>query len=335
MNPIDSTARATDDDAVHPPLPIGPSVTSSSSDSRIGFIGLGNMGGPMCRRLCASGYDVTAFDINTDALALAVDSGATAAASSVELAGAVDLLLTSLPRPDHVEAVMSGHTGALQAMNAGSIWVDLTTNRTTLIERLAAEAPDGVNVVDSPVTGAVDGARTGTLTLFLGGDDTSVARVKPVLDHLGLVIECGPRGTGNVTKLVTNQLWFIHAASIAEGFALGLSNGVALDTLWYAIKESVGDSFVARHDAPSIFAGHYDPSFSLDLCLKDLGLLQELAENVDASLDMTGQAHAVFADAAERYGRDVGELHVAKRLEDDTGLSMRLDGDWVPHWEKE
>ncbi|MBT8239805.1 MAG: NAD(P)-dependent oxidoreductase [Acidimicrobiia bacterium] len=292
------------------------------------------MGGPMCRRLLGAGYEVAAFDINPDAIAAAVEAGATAGDSARAIAADVDLLLTSLPRPDHVEAVIGGADGALAAMRAGSIWIDLTTNRTTLIEALAAEAPEGVEVVDSPVTGAVDGARTGNLTLFVGGDGTSVARVRPVLEHMGLVIECGPRGTGNVTKLVTNQLWFIHAASLAEGFALGMANGVSLATLWYAIKESVGDSFVARHDAPSIFAGHYDPSFTLGLCLKDLGLVEELSAKVTASLDMTRQAHEQFKKATERYGPDQGELHVAKQIEDDSGLSMRLDGDWIPHWER-
>jgi len=230
--------------------------------------------------------------------------------------------------------VMGGPEGALAALRPGSVWVDLTTNRTTLIDALAADAPEGVAVLDSPVTGAVDGARTGKLTLFLGGDNASVARVKPVLEHMGLVIECGPRGTGNVTKLVTNQLWFIHAAALAEGFALGMANGVSLETLWYAIKESVGDSFVARHDAPSIFAGHYDPSFTLGLCLKDLGLVAELSSNVNAALEMTWQAHEQFKKAAERYGPEKGELHVAKQIEEDSGLSMRLDGDWIPHWER-
>ncbi len=301
---------------------------------RIGFVGLGNMGGPMCKRLCDAGYEVQAFDINPEALAASVEQGAVAASSVNEAAAWCDLLLTSLPRPDHVIAVMDGADGALAAMTPGSVWVDLTTNRRELVDELASRAPEGVSVVDSPVTGAVDGARNGKLTLFLGGPADSVSRAKPVLDHLGLVIECGPLGTGNVTKLVTNQLWFVHAATLAEGFALGMANGVDLDTLWYAIKESVGDSFVARHDAPSIFAGHYDPSFSLDLCLKDLGLVEELSANVGASLDMTMKAKEMFEQAAERYGHDVGELHVAKRIEDDADLPMRLEGDWVPHWEK-
>ncbi|MDH4276708.1 MAG: NAD(P)-dependent oxidoreductase [Acidimicrobiia bacterium] len=300
----------------------------------IGFIGLGNMGGPMARRLVGAGYAVQVFDLVPEAVADLVAAGAKPADSAVAAARGVDVLLTSLPRPDHVESVMAGPDGALAALAPGSLWVDLTTNRVELLTRLAAEAPEAVSVVESPVTGAVDGARTGNLTLFVGGAESDVDRVAPILDNLGMVIRCGALGTGNVVKLVTNQLWFVAAAALGEGFAVGMANGVELGTLWHAIRNSVGDSFVARHDAPSIFAGHYDPSFTLGLCLKDLGLLAELSEAVGAELPMTDAARGAFAAAAERYGTDVGELHVAKRIEDDAGLSMRLAGDWIPHWEK-
>ncbi|MGI9644663.1 MAG: NAD-binding protein, partial [Ilumatobacteraceae bacterium] len=176
-------------------------------------------------------------------------------------------------------------------------------------------------------------ARTGRLTLFVGGEPGPVTRATALLGHLGTVIPCGPLGSGNVVKLVTNQLWFVAAAAIGEGFAVGMAHGVQLDVLYRAICDSVGDSFVARHDAPSIFAGHYDPSFTLDLCLKDLGLLTELQEDVAAPLLLTDAARAAFADAAARYGPDEGELHVAKRLEDDAGLSFRLAGEWTAPWE--
>ena len=286
----------------------------------------------MCTNLVRAGYTVHAYDRQPEALDRQVRIGATAADSAAEVAATADVLMTSLPRPDHVEAVMRG-AGALAALRPGSLWIDLTTNRIPLVTALADEAPDDVDVVDCPVTGAVDGARNATMTLFLGGDEAPVARATPILDNLGTVIACGGLGTGNVVKLVTNQLWFVHAAALGEGFALGLANGVQLDVLWEAIKDSVGDSFVARHDAPSIFAGHYDPSFTLDLCLKDLGLVRELQANVGTDLPMTDAAHDTFAAAGDRYGLDQGELHVARRIEDDTGLSFRLDGDWVPHWE--
>ncbi|NCG37286.1 MAG: NAD-binding protein [Actinobacteria bacterium] len=298
----------------------------------IGFIGLGNMGLPMCLNLIDAGLDVIAFDLRSEPVDEAVSAGAQRGADAADVAARADILLTSLPRPDHVASVMRDG-GALAALRPGSLWADLTTNRREFVAELAGEAPAGVTVVDSPVTGAVDGARTGRLTLFAGGTDADLDRVVPILENMGRVIRCGGLGTGNVVKLVTNQLWFIHAASIGEGFALGMANGVELPVLYDAICDSVGDSFVARHDGPSIFAGHYDPSFTIDLCLKDLGLLRELGDNVSADLIMTDAAHGVFENAAERYGRDVGELHVAKRLEDDAQLSFRMDGDWTAPWE--
>jgi 3-hydroxyisobutyrate dehydrogenase len=297
----------------------------------LGFVGLGNMGGPMCLRLLAAGYPVVAYDLNPEALARAVAKGAKAGASAADCAAQADIFLTSLPRPDHVQSVMAT---ALPALRNGSLWVDLTTNRKELLEDYVTRAPAGVRIIDSPVTGAVDGARNGKLTLFAGGDAADFARAEPILKHLGMVIHCGGLGSGNVVKLVTNQLWFIYAAAIGEGFATGLANGVTIDVLWEALKNSVGDSFVVRHDAPSIFAGHYDPSFSLDLCLKDLRLIQELNRNVRAALPMTMAAEGAFALAATRYGSAAAELHVVKRIEEDAGLSMRLAGDWTPPWEQ-
>ena len=298
----------------------------------IGFVGLGNMGGPMAKRLVAAGYEVYAYDINDAALEEVVATGAHRAADANDAARHADVFLTSLPRPDHVRTVMVDG-GALQQLRPGSVWADLTTNRKEFVAELAQQTPEGVTVVDSPVTGAVDGARNGKLTLFAGGSDSDLDRVVPILENLGGVIRCGALGTGNVTKLVTNQLWFVHAAALGEAFALGMANDVELPVLWDAIKDSVADSFVARHDAPSIFAGHYDPSFTLGLCMKDLGLTMELADNVGTDLPMTERAYQTFERATERFGDDVGELHVAKRIEDDAGLSFRMDGDWVPHWE--
>ena len=288
----------------------------------------------MCGRLAAAGYQVTAYDLDAAALAAASEGGVSAAASVHDCACGTDLLMTSLPGPPQAEAVMAGPGGALGALEPGSVWVDLTTNSRDLVLDLASDAPDGVAVVDSPVTGAVDGARQGTLTLFVGGAAGAVASVRPVLEHLGTVFECGPLGSGNVVKLVTNQLWFAAAAALGEGFAVGLANGVDLGTLWRAILDSVGDSFVARHDAPSIFAGHYDPSFPLALCVKDLGLLADLEANVDADLPVASAARRAFERAAQRYGLAAGEMSVARCIEDDAGMSMRLEGDWTPHWEK-
>ena len=308
-------------------------MNNNQEKYQLGFIGLGTMGKPMCKRLLEAGYEVVVYDKNPDPVNDLVNQGATAANDPIECGSASQILLTSLPHPHHVETLML-EEGVLASLKPGSIWVDLTTNRKELIESLAHDAPEDVSVIDSPITGAVDGARNGQLTLFAGGQEDVIQEVLPILQNLGRVIICGPLGTGNVVKLVTNQLWFIAAASIGEGFALGMANGVDLSVLWDAIKDSVGDSFVARHDAPSIFAGHYDPSFSLDLCLKDLNLIQDLSSEVKTELPMTKTANSIFEKAADQYGRDVGEMNVTRMLEDQSGLSFRLEGEWTPPWER-
>jgi 3-hydroxyisobutyrate dehydrogenase len=297
----------------------------------VGFVGLGTMGGPMCRRLVRAGHEVVAYDLSTARLDDVVGVGAVAAVDATACATA-DVVCTSLPQPSHVHDVMIG-AGVLAAMRPGAVWIDLTTNSRAVLLELAAHAPDGVAVVDAPVTGAVDGARTGRLTLFVGGPADVVERVTPLLANLGAVIACGGLGSGTVVKLVTNQLWFVAAAALGEALAVGRANGVDLGVLWHAIQASAGDSFVARHDAPSIFAGHYDPSFPLALCCKDLRLLAELQEPVGTVLPVTEAARAAFNDAAGRYGLDAGELHVARRIEDDAGLSFRLAGAWTAPWQ--
>lgn len=301
---------------------------------RIGFIGLGNMGANMAMVLLRSGLDMKVHDIDPARGEQHVAEGAVWAETPAECARDVDIFITSLPKPDVVERVMLGENGAMSGLGDGAIWVDTTTNDVGLVLELAQQAAQkGVKTVDSPVTGAVDGARRGELTLFAGGPSEVMDICEPILSRMGRVIRCGELGTGNAVKLVTNYLWFTHAAVIGEGLMLGKRAGVPLDVLWDAIKDSVGDSFVARHDAPSIFAGHYDPSFSLDLCLKDLRLCRELAARGNVPIPIGLTVSERFALAAETYGGGEGELHVAKLIEDAVGDDLRLDGDWPVHWE--
>ncbi|RAN41943.1 NAD(P)-dependent oxidoreductase [Hyphomonas sp. GM-8P] len=301
---------------------------------RIGFIGLGNMGANMAMVLLRSGLQLKVHDIDKARANQHIDSGASWAETPADCAKGVDILITSLPKPDVVDQVMRGENGVFEGLDAGTIWVDTTTNDAELVIELAGFAGQmGVKTVDSPVTGAVDGARRGELTLFAGGEEEVLDVCEPVLSRMGRVIRCGQLGTGNAVKLVTNYLWFTHAAVIGEGLMLGRRAGVPLGVLWDAIKDSVGDSFVARHDAPSIFAGHYDPSFTLDLCLKDLRLCAALAERGGVPTPIGARVQERFAAAAEAYGGGVGELHVAKLIEDAVGEDLRLEGDWPPHWE--
>lgn len=300
----------------------------------ISFIGLGNMGANMARCLQRAGYPLLVHDLNPDSAAELVAGGAKWAASVAECAAGASVLITSLPRPDNVRQVMAGETGAIAHLAAGSLWIDMTTNDASLVKQLAGEAARrSISTLDAPVTGAVDGARQGRLTIFAGGDAHALDRAEPILGQMGTVIRCGELGTGNAVKLVTNYLWFTHAAVIGEGLLLGKQAGVPLDVLWDAIRRSVGDSFVAAHDVPSIFAGHYDPSFTLELCLKDLGLCQQMATEGGVPTPLGDVTRSRFELAAAAYGEKAGELHVAKLLEDAVGTDLRLDAEFTPHWE--
>lgn len=300
---------------------------------KIGYIGLGNMGGPMATNLVKAGCDVTVYDLEQAKVDQLVAVGAKAAPNGRQLAANSDILFTSLPEPRHVEAAVPP---LLDAMQPGSIWVDLTTNDRDLVLQLAAQAGERkVDVIEAPVTGAVDGARLGKLTFFVGGEEAVIERVRPYFEIMGKMVVCGPLGTGNVVKLITNQIWFINAAAIGEGLVLGKKAGVDLLVLWKALKNSVGDTFVVRHDVPSIFAGHYDPSFTLDLCCKDLRLLKTLGEQLNSQMDMTLLARDKFEEARETFGGKAAELLVCKLIEDASNTDLRVEGEWTKHWEVE
>ena len=213
--------------------------------------------------------------------------------------------------------------------------MDMTTNQPTLAKELAAElATNGVHAIDAPVTGAVDGARTGNMAQFAGGDEKIVERIRPVMELMGPLYYMGINGSGSITKLASNQLWAIHATAMGEALVMAVKSGVDLSRAWDALKIGASDSWCMHHDAPSVFAGHYDPSFSLDLCRKDLRLIMAACDDAGTAAPGTRLVYDKFEEAREKYGSDKGELHVVKLEEDAAGVSLRLDGDWTPHWEK-
>jgi 3-hydroxyisobutyrate dehydrogenase-like beta-hydroxyacid dehydrogenase len=137
------------------------------------------------------------------------------------------------------------------------------------------------------------------------------------------IFHVGAPGNGATIKLLTNLLWFVSAAAIGEGLMLGAKAGVPLPIVWEAIKSSAGNSWVAEHDVPSIFAGNYDPSFSLALCCKDLGLINDIARSQGYELTMGKFVESLFQQAAQTYGESAAELHVVKLLEDRVGMLLR------------
>lgn len=300
----------------------------------VGFIGLGNMGRAAARNLQRAGFGLVVHDIRREAGAPLEEHGAVWADSPAEVAAKADVIFTMVFGPAQITEVIRGESGLIAGGMAGKVWVDMTTSEPFLMRELGAEVvAAGGDAVDAPVTGSVDSAIRGDMILFVGGADAAVANVQPMLDAVGVTRRVGQHGNGYVAKLVNNQLWFVHAAAIGEAMVTAKLAGLEPDIWWAAMKGGAADSFVMAHDVPSIFAGHYDPSFRLALCLKDLGLINGLMDAVGSRSEMTDATYARFREAGERYGQDAGEMTVCKLIEEDAGVALRVDGDWAKPWE--
>ena len=300
----------------------------------VGFIGLGNMGRATARNLQRAGFDLVVHDIRREAGAPLEEHGAAWADSPAAVVAGADIVFTMVFGPAQITEVVRGPLGLLAGGMDGKLWVDMTTSDPFLMRELAAEVvAAGGEAVDAPVTGSVDSAIRGDMILFVGGPQASVDRATPALQAVGVIRRVGGYGNGYVAKLVNNQLWFVHAAAIGEAMVAAKVAGLEPDVWWEAMKGGAADSFVMQHDVPSIFAGHYDPSFRLALCLKDLGLIEGLLTAVGTRGELTAAAHARFRDAGARYGEDAGEMTVCKVIEDDAGIDLRVAGDWTKPWE--
>ncbi|MFN8443043.1 MAG: NAD(P)-dependent oxidoreductase [Caldilineaceae bacterium] len=301
--------------------------------TKVGFIGLGNMGSAAARNLQRAGFDMVVHDLRKTAAEKLLAQGAQWANSPAETINQADVVVTMVIGPKEIAQVMRGEQGLLAGECKGKLWIDLTTSSPSLMRQLAAafEAAGGV-AVDSPVTGSVDSAIRGDMIMFVGGSDAAVERARPVIEAMGEIRRVGRYGNGYVAKLVNNQLWKVHAAAIGEAMVAAKKAGLEPEVWWAAMKGGAADSFVMQHDVPSIFAGHYDPSFRLALCLKDLGLIDELLRETGTRSELTQATYARFREAADRYGENAGEMTVCKLIEEDAGVELRVPGDWVAPW---
>lgn len=301
---------------------------------KVGFIGLGNMGGAAARNIQRAGFDLTVHDIRKDAAKTLIEHGAGWADTPADVINQVDVVVTMVFGPKQIEQVVRGEHGLLSGNCQRKGWIDSTTSDPVLMRELAAtfEQAGGLPV-DAPVTGSVDAAIRGDMIMFVGGTEAAIALAHPILEVMGEIRRVGQYGNGYVAKLVNNQLWKIHAAAIGEAMVTAKKAGLEPDVWWAAMKGGAADSFVMQHDVPSIFAGHYDPSFRLALCLKDLSLIDELVQKMGTRSELTQATYARFREAAERYGEDAGEMTVCKLIEDDAGVELRVKGDWIRPWE--
>jgi 3-hydroxyisobutyrate dehydrogenase len=297
--------------------------------TRVGFIGLGNMGGPMCGHLVRAGFSVSGFDVNARALGRAVDAGARAAGSVPDCAADAEVLITMLPAPPQVEDVLLGDGGALAALEPGSIAIDMSTSSTAVGVRVAEAArARGVGVLDAPVAGQSIGARAGTLAIYVGGDAAVYERARPLFEAMGdpeRIFHLGGNGAGYTVKLLLNLLWFIESVAVGEVLTVGVRAGVSLDRLHAALVGSPANSVFLERDVRMVLDdGDYDEAFPMRLVTKDLGLAVDLAREVGVPVELTALVEQIHRRARAAYGDAAGEISAVRLYEDAAGIRLRL-----------
>ena len=250
---------------------------------KVGFIGVGNMGGPMCRNIIRNtNHEVVVFDLSPDAMAACTEPGASAGKSVADVAASCEVVITSLPLPRVVEDVALGAGGIAANAKPGTVYIDLSTNAPATARRLADGMREkGIAMLEAPVSGGTARAKDGTIVIMVGGDAAVFEAQLPLLKSFsGEVIHLGDIGYGSTAKLINNMLAFCNAAAAAEALMIGKRSGIDLRKLDQVIRNASGFSSGYASMATKALAGNFQATFALDLAHKDLRLALELADEL-------------------------------------------------------
>ena len=295
---------------------------------KLGFIGTGNMGNPMAANLIKAGHSLTVHDLRREAAINLLEMGAAWADSPKEAVPGHDAVLTSLPVPRDVEAVILGEGGILEAAGSGAVIFDLSTNSPTVVRRLHETcAQRGVALLDSPVSGGVYGAAAGTLAVMVGGDRAVFDRFAPTLGAIGShVVYCGDIGAGSVCKICNNLLSMGIGVLLSEALTLGVKAGVDLATLADVIAHSSGSSKRLTEKFPRyLFQGNFEPGFATALAAKDVRLATDLGREYGVPMDLSNLVDQRHVEAMFRgYGPQDSDA-VARIQEEKAGVQLRLN----------
>ncbi len=294
----------------------------------VGFIGLGNLGRHLAASLLRAGFPLTIHDLDRQAAAGLLAAGAVWADSAAAVAAAADTVITCLPSPKAVNAVVSGERGVLAGLRPGGTWIDMSTNDRQETLRLAALAAGrGCQCLEAPVTGGVHKAAAGEITVLVGGDPAVFEAQRAVLEAVGRpVLYMGPLGSAAVIKVITNMLAFIHLVAAGEALMLAKRGGLDLAQAFAAIRASSGNSFVHETESQVILNGSYNIGFTMDLACKDLGFAYQLGKELGVPLELAGLVEQTFVRARAQYGGGAWSSQVVKLLEDAVGTDLRAPG---------
>ncbi len=292
---------------------------------KVGFIGLGTMGGSMALNLRKAGFDLVVHDLRADAAKPQLAAGATWAATVQALGKTVDVVLTSLPGPREAEAVGAD---LMASMKRGGVWFDLTTNSPTVVRSLSARCAEmGISMLDAPVSGGPHGAKSGKMALLVGGDEKVFNAKREVLDAIGdQVIYIGAIGAGTVAKLVHNCAGYAIQTALAEVFTVGVKAGVDPLALWAAVRQcSLGRQRTFDRLGRQFLQGSFDPpDFALKLALKDVTLATELGRELGVPMRVANLAHADMTEALNRGWAD-RDSRVAMLLQEErAGVEIKV-----------
>ena len=299
--------------------------------AKVGFIGLGTMGASMAYNCQRGGNDLVVHDIRREAATPHLEAGAEWADTPRAVAAQSEVVFTSLPGPVEVAAVALGEDGIMSGMDAGKAYFDLSTSSPTLIRRIHdLVAPQGISVLDAPVSGGPAGAASGRLAIWVGGDQAVFEQHKAVLDSFGdAAYYVGPIGSGAVAKLVHNCAGYIVQTALAEVFTMGVKAGVDPLALWLAVRKGAGGrrgmfEGLAQH----FLINDYDPpDFALRLARKDVDLAVAVGREFDVPMKLANTTLAEMTEALNRgwAGRD---SRIAMTLQEErAGVQVRVNPD--------
>jgi 3-hydroxyisobutyrate dehydrogenase-like beta-hydroxyacid dehydrogenase len=290
----------------------------------IGFVGLGQMGGPMTRRLLAAGYQLVVHDARREVQDALVAEGAESAWSPAEVAARAEVVLVSLPTPQVVREVVLG-AGGLFSGSAIRTYVDLsTTGQAVAVEVAAALAERGIVTLDAPVSGGVRGAVAGTLAVMVAGAAAELERVRAVLEVFGRVFHVGERpGLGQLMKLANNFLSATAIVATAEAVVLGVKGGLDPAVMLDVINASTGRNTASEDKFPrQVLTGRYSAGFTTGLLTKDLGLCAAAAEALGVPMPVAAQVHAEWQRAVAELGPDADITTIVRCVERAAGAAI-------------
>ena len=295
---------------------------------KVGFIGLGNVGGKLAGSLLRNKFDLTVRDLDENLTKPFVEQGAKVANTAKELAEKVDLIITCLPSPEICSEVMEGSDGILNGLSENKIWLEMSTTDEAEVKRLGQKVIEKKAIpLDGPVSGGCHRAATGNIAIFVGGEREAFNKILPALTVMGRkILHTGELGSASVLKVITNYLASVHLVALGEAWTVAKKSNLDLTKAYKGIAVSSGNSFVHETESQVILNGSYNINFTMDLVLKDTGLFDELAKKLNAPLEISPKIVDIFKDGQKKYGSRAWSSMIVKRMEDINQVNFRAEG---------